>query len=151
MKKWWLSGVVLLLLFSCSTIPYGQRPENIKKVIALFNSGDVKALVADSSLPFLFGGEIVELKEDLTTMWTNLVGSGLRFSDAQVVESHPVTETTYKAFVDSLEGRVFMSRYLPKETSFVRVKCTSGTFDFLLDGSQRGYPLILGFKEETPQ
>jgi len=151
MKKWWLSGIVVLLLFSCSTIPYGQRPENVNKVIALFNSGDVKALVADSSLPFLFGGEIVELKEDLQTMWSNLVGSGLRFSNAQVVESHPVNETTYKAFVDSLEGKVFMTKYLPKQTAFVRVKCSSGTFDFLLDGSHRGYPLILGFKEETQQ
>ena len=151
MKKWWLSGIVVLLLFSCSTIPYGQRPENVKKVIALFNSGDVKALVADSSLPFLFGGEIVELKEDLQTMWSNLVGSGLKLSDAQIIDSRPVNETTYTTFVDNLEGKVFMTKYLPKQTAFVRVKCTSGTFDFLLDGSRQGYPLILGFKEETQQ
>ena len=88
----------------------------------------------------------MELSEDVQILWTNVTASGLKMADFQVVESGPVGPDTYKEFADTLEAKVFVQKYLPKGTSFVRIKSGAREFDFLLDGARQGQPVVLGFK-----
>ena len=52
MRKIWGIVLVGVLAASCSTIPYGQRPDSIKRIVDLVNAGNAKALAAASSVPF---------------------------------------------------------------------------------------------------
>jgi hypothetical protein len=140
------SGALLLVLVSCATVPFAKNPDHVLKLVDAFNAHDTTLLVADTSLPFLFNGEIVELKEDATTMWTNLVQSGLTIRDARVTEDVAATPGDYTRFADTMEVRTFFQKYLPKSTMLVRVSFDGGSFFMLLDGSERGYPLILGIE-----
>lgn len=140
------AAVVLLLLVSCSTVPFAQRPANALRIVRLFNSGDIQSLDTISQVPFLFNGEIVELREDVNTIWTNLVKSGLKLDEAQVADAKAIGPDSYKQFSDTMEVQVFFGKYLPKGTALVRVAFTGGSFDLLLDGARRGYPVVIGIK-----
>ncbi|HUX21779.1 MAG TPA: hypothetical protein VMW69_11115 [Spirochaetia bacterium] len=142
-----LFGAALaLLLSSCSTVPFAQRPKNAMRVIELFNSGDVQSLDNISQVPFLFNGEIVELREDVNTIWSNLSKSGLKLTNAQVADAQPIGPDTYKMFADTMEVKVFFQKYLPKGAALVHITFSGGSFDLLLDGARRGYPLVIGIK-----
>lgn len=149
-----LSGAVTVLtaaflafaLASCSTIPFAQRPKNIMRVIDLFNAGKTASLVDASQVPFLFNGEIVELRGDVSTMWTNLVKSGLKIDDPQIVSTSAIGPESYKIFADSFGVKVFFEKYLPKGTALTKVSFKGGSFDLLLDGAHRGYPVVIGIK-----
>lgn len=134
------------LLASCATFQYAARPQNVMRVITEFNSGNTASLEGSTQLPFLFNGDIVELREDVATMWTNLVGSGLKIQNAQILENTPATPASYTAFADTMEVRVFFQKYLPKGTRLVRIGFDGGSFDLLLAGPKNGRPVIIGIK-----
>lgn len=139
-------AIVALFLASCSTVPFAQRPKNALRVVELFNSGDVQSLENISQVPFLFNGEIVELREDVNTIWGNLAKSGLKLTDAQVAEAQPIGPESYKQFADTMEVKVFFEKYLPKGTALVHLTFQGGSFEMLLDGARRGYPVVIGIK-----
>lgn len=139
-------ALLALLVASCSTIPFAQRPQNAQRVIDLFNAGDIQRLDAISHVPFLFNGEIVELKSDVNVIWTNLLKSGLKLTDAQVATAAPIGTDSYRQFADTMEVKVFFQKYLPKGTAIVHVTFKDGSFDLLLDGAQKGYPVVIGIK-----
>jgi len=141
-----ITGLIALIVASCSTIPFAQRPQNAQRVIDLFNAGDVQTLDNISQVPFLFNGEIVELKSDVDVIWTNLVKSGLKLTEAQVASAAAIDPASYKQFADTMEVRVFFQKYLPKGTAIVHVTFKGGSFDLLLDGARKGYPLVIGIK-----
>ncbi len=145
-----LAGAGLaLLLASCSTIPFAQRPKNAMRVVELFNAGDVQSLDNISQVPFLFNGEIVELPEDVNTIWTNLTKSGIKLTDAQVADAQAIGPDSYKQFADTMQVRVFFQKYLPKGSALVHLTFSGGSFDLLLDGAHRGYPVVIGIKAGT--
>lgn len=142
-----LAGAGLaLLLASCSTIPFAQRPKNAMRVVELFTAGDVQSLDNISQVPFLFNGEIVELPEDVNTIWTNLTKSGLKLTGAKVADAQAIGPESYKRFADTMQVRVFFQKYLPKGTALVHLTFSGGSFDLLLGGAHRGYPVVIGIK-----
>ena len=138
-----------ILLASCSTIPFAQRPQNAMRIIDLFNSGNIQALDSDSQIPFLFNGEIVELKEDVNVMWTNMIKSGLKIENPQVTSARAIGPESYKQFADSMQVRVFFQKYLPKGAAIVHVTFKGGSFDLLLDGAKKGFPVVIGIRTGT--
>lgn len=140
------AAVLAVALASCSTVPYAQRPRNITRVIDLFNSGNVARLDQISQVPFLFNGEIVELKGDVNMMWSNLVASGLKIEHPRIVATDSIGPRSYLNFADTFSVKVFFQRYIPRGTALTRVGFAGGSFELLLGGRKRGFPVVVGIK-----
>jgi hypothetical protein len=137
---------IVIIALSCATIPLAQDEEAITRVIELFNSHQADALVDLSAKPFVFDGEILLMQQDLQQLYANLDRAGFDLRGYRIIAIEPVSENSYKRFADTMEMRVFFSKYIQSTATVVTVHAEHGRILLLLDGRKGRYPQIHGFK-----
>ncbi len=137
--------VALSVIASCATVPVAQREGRVEGLLEELNTAGVDRLMELSARPFLLDGEIIVLESDLTMMWTNLREVGFTFDAATIEELGPVTETTYLAFADTMDVRVWFDRYAAEDAGLARVRTSHGVFLIVTGDRQGRLPRIFGF------
>jgi len=150
MKKFFrtafLFGTLAFLFPSCASVTFIQKEEDVLALVGLINRGDIVTLSALSSVPFLFDREILTMNQDPGILWSNLAAAGFSLPGAVVVKIDRVDEKTSTLFDDSMEVRVFFSKYVPDTARFAVLEAEGTSAILILDGKREGYPKILGMK-----
>jgi hypothetical protein len=143
-----LAGLVLaaMLAASCASGPYVQNEPGVYKLVDLINKGGINEVKGLSDAPFLFDGEILLLSDDVNSLWNNLKSAGFKLEGAKIASIERLGADSYKAFADSLDARVFFSKYLNQDTSLVRIAAQNGVWLFLLNREVAGFPRIQGMR-----
>lgn len=147
--------VAALLLASCASVPRPLKPETTGAIANDINSGSVDRLVAISSSPFAFDGEVFDRAEDITTLWGGLVSAGMRVNAAALAPSgagtmdgtpvdEPVTSDSYKQFSDSTITRWFFQRHVPPRSRLLRLESNLGLFLIVASDTGKQGPVIYG-------
>ncbi len=145
-----LSFFLILLVAGCATFNPVDEERGLASLIALIDRGDAAALAELTNVPFLFDAEILLVKQDAETLWTNAAKSGFTIEDPRVTVIEPADASYAKLFSDSMETSVFFNKYLPKRAVFARVESDSGAYLFVLGERVKGIPTITAFKGPTP-
>ena len=142
MKTILLLGCVLFL-GACTTFQRWHDEGDLKKVSELLSQGKAGELASASQTPFILDGEIILLKDDLGTLWTQLVKSGFQLPGAVLVEGRKPADD----FGTGLEVKAFFKKYLTPETRVLEARLPSGDrYLFLIDSGGWGRFKILGWK-----
>ena len=146
LKKLILFLPVLLIITGCATLNEKEQEESIHDIISLINRGDNNKLMSISSIPFLFDGEIILLKRDITFIWENLKKAGFSIPDPVVKEIGYVNEEIYTLFSPSMEVKTFFKKYIPEKAVLATISSKEGTFYFITGGKRKGPATLFAMK-----
>ena len=99
-----------------------------------------------SRLPFLLDQEIIVLKKDVESFWTNIVHAGFTVDEPELERGTPISENSYLEFYDSMEVKTFFKKYLDRGTRLLELKTGKGQKILLLVRERCCSRQIRGFK-----
>jgi hypothetical protein len=146
MKPMRIALFLVLALSGCATFSLKYEERSASGIIDLINGGKAEALADLSALPFLFDAEMLLAREDVETLWKNLVASGFSLPNPRIVHIEPAAPDLSSVFSDSKEVEVFFKKYVPQRSSFLSVQSDEGEFFFVLAGLADGKRKIVAFK-----
>lgn len=147
--------VAALILASCASAPRPLKPETTTAIANDINSGSVERLVAISSSPFAFDGEVFDRTEDVSTLWDGLVSAGMKVDAAALAPpgaktmdgrsvDEPVSSESYKQFSDSTITNWFFQRHVPPRSRLLRLESNLGSFLLVASDTGKQGPVIYG-------
>jgi len=125
----WKKFVYLSLLaffYACTTMNVIDHKAGVLSVINDINKSNTQALITCSKVPFLFDGEILLRKADVSILWNNLKEADFNIDDPLITAIEKVNQDTYKEFADTMEVKVFFNKYISTDCVLIRVKSTNG-------------------------
>jgi hypothetical protein len=138
--------LLLLMVAGCATFSLKDEERGFTTVINLINDDHSDTLASISTVPFLFDGEILLVKQDVEVLWKNAIAAGFELPKPQIVDIEPAKPDMASIFSDSKEVAVFFKKYLPKNAVFASVKSDNGEYLFILGERISGVPRIVAFK-----
>ena len=124
--------VLAVFLVSCASFQNYKDERDVEHISELINTGNAEKLIALSELPFLLDQEIIVLKKDIESFWTNVVKAGFTVNEPELERGTPVDDKSYLEFYDSMEVKTFFKKYLPGWTRLLELKTGSGQRILLL-------------------
>lgn len=136
-------GVIALVLVlgACATIPPSQDDAKVLELIDLFNQSTATAIVDQTSLPFLFQGEVLYATADVEAVLGRLKSNGLSLTTQIVGVSDSVSVGADARFATTVFGDE-----LPDDAREVLVPSTAGTLSLIVGGEANGLPLLMGIQ-----
>lgn len=140
-----VSVLILMALFSCTTMKVVPNERAIGRFIDLYNTGDTVRIAKMTSIPMLIDGEIVARNTDADFFWNSLKKAGFTLDGSESFTVEPIDSKSSLLFGESMEVSTFFTKYVPSTAVIVRVKGPGGNFILLLSGRKGRYPFIFGF------
>lgn len=142
-----LLGLALIGVFtSCASIQRSRDQGSVRTVAGLINQRDAEALNDMSAVPFLLDQEIVVLDRDVAAFWRTALQVGFRVEEPELESGTRVTGESYREFYDSMEVRVFFSKYLRRNTRLLELTTRGEQRILLLVSGGGAARRIHGFK-----
>jgi hypothetical protein len=146
MKRCAVFSVVFLMLVSCATLQKSRDENNALRIAGLIDAGNAGELVRLSTVPFLLDRDIVALDADVEDFWNGIVKAGFRLGGVKLEAAVPVSADSYKEFADSMDVRLFFSKYVGAGARVLRLSSGSGGNILLIVGGDFFTDKIYGFK-----
>jgi len=146
MKRFAIIFGVLLTFLSCATFQKSRDENDADYIAGLIDSGNSQELSRLSAVPFLLDRDIVALGPDVAVFWDSLAKGGLRLGAVTLEAVIPVFGDGYKEFADTMEAKVFFSKYVGPGARILRLSAGSGGKLLLIVGSDVFSRKIYGFK-----
>lgn len=145
MKK----GILLLLcvfVVSCASLQQKRYSNSTEQVIDLINRAQSGELSDITQTPFLLDSEIIILDRDMKDFWERITEAEFLIPNAFLMESSPVTRSTYKEFAPTMEAESFFEKYVTDKAYLVVVETETMRIKFLMDRVKLGTMRIIGMK-----
>jgi hypothetical protein len=145
MKK----GILLLLcvfVVSCASLQQKRYSNSTEQVIDLINRAQSGELSDITQTPFLLDSEIIILDRDMKDFWERITEAEFLIPNAFLMESSPVTKSTYKEFAPTMEAESFFGKYVTDKAYLVVVETETMRIKFLMDRVKFGTMRIIGMK-----
>jgi len=145
MKKIVVLIMISLIFASCASVQKKDE-RSIFTVAELINQGDSGALFRMSRVPFLLDQEIILLKKDIETFWSNIIEAGYTVDSPVLEDGQAIGKDSYLRFYDSMEVKTFFKKYLPEKTRMLELKTSTNQRILLLVEKKWLTRKIYGFK-----
>lgn len=145
MKKIVALIMISLIFASCASVQKKDE-RSVLNVAELINQGDSDALFRMSRVPFLLDQEIVLLKKDIETFWSNIIEAGYTVDSPILEHGQAIGNDSYLRFYDSMEVKTFFKKYLSEKTRMLELKTSTNQRILLLVEKKCLTRRIYGFK-----
>ncbi len=146
MKRFAVIFGVLLTFLSCATFQKSRDENDAEYIAGLIDSGNSGELTRLSAVPFLLDRDIVALGPDVAVFWDSLAKGALRLGAVRLESVVPVSGDGYKEFADTMDAKVFFSKYIGPGARILRLSAGEGKRVLLIVGSDVFSRKIYGFK-----
>jgi hypothetical protein len=140
MKSFKFIALVLLTVMMASCAGFGSvvKEDDVFTVIEQMNAGQSDILVESSILPFVFDGEILESKTQISLLWTGLKNAGFVLDNPVILQQRPVTADDALIFSETWEIKTYFKNLLFETDSYVEVQGASTKVHMVLRSSKAG-------------
>jgi len=80
----------------------------------------------------------------MSQLWRSLAGAGFKLENAKIVSIKETGEDSYRLFADSMESKVFFTKYVNNEAVIAEIDSGAGRFLFLIGPAKGGTAMIRG-------
>jgi hypothetical protein len=136
---------VVLLFASCTTLSLESDEGGAAYVSGLLNGKRATKLAAISASPFLVDGEVIALRDDLSTFWSGFVQAGLAF-DPDRVQSAPVDTDTWRKFGSTRDLQLFFGTHVDEGARMFDFATADDRHVLVLYRAYEGKPVLYGIK-----
>ena len=108
------ASILLAIISSCATLGFEASESSVERVIALINSGEPEDVVTNSTIPFVFDGEILLRRRDVETLWMGLRANDFELTNPEILSIEGISESSYLLFSESREMEIHFSKHIPQ-------------------------------------
>lgn len=137
------------MLFSCASIYMNKSSDAAVDVVDALNGGDSEFPSENSSIPFVFDGEIIVANASVSRIWGGLVQAGFTVKNPIVTSISPVVTEDFALFRSSWEMEVFFKRNIPRYTYKVTIEGIDGEVLLLVNRDEDKNYRLLGLKADA--
>ncbi len=139
----------IAMLFSCASIYMNKSSDAAVDVVDALNEGDSEFPSENSSIPFVFDGEIIVANASVSRIWGGLVQAGFTVKNPIVTSISPVVTEDFALFRSSWEMEVFFKRNIPRYTYKVTIEGIDGEVLLLVNRDEDKNYRLLGLKADA--